>query len=122
MMTMTMGYLAPVSDFEDDVRVLKSSVVIHHCCPGANPHYHRRHVDVLDQYRPASAVRDRRGRGGCDDYHGVGLRSSGLLALRSRDVMKKHDVGIDSRCLARVVLLGSHSDGRGDRRCREVEG
>jgi hypothetical protein len=36
--------------------------------------------------------------------------------------VKRHNVGNDSRYLARVVLLGGHSDGRGDRRCREVEG
>jgi hypothetical protein len=35
--------------------------------------------------------------------------------------VKRRDAGNDFRCLARVVLLGGHSNGHGDRWCREVE-
>ena len=122
MMTTTMGHSASVYDSEDDARVLGNPLVVHHCCSGADLRHRHRHGGVRDQYRPASAVRDHRVHGGCGGYHGLGSRSGVLLALRSLDVVKRDDVGNDSRCLARVVLLGGHLNGHGDRWCRGVEG
>ncbi len=119
---MTMSDLVPGYDYEDDVRVLENPVVAHRCCPNADPHHHHHYGGVLHQYRPASTVRDRCDRGGCGGYHSLGFRSGVLLALRSRDVARSHDVRNGFRCHERVVLLGGHSDGHGDRWCREVEG
>ncbi|BAD73129.1 hypothetical protein [Oryza sativa Japonica Group] len=121
MMTTTMGHLALVCDSKDDVRVLGNPVVVHRCHPGADLRHRHRYGGVLDLYRPASVVRDHRARGSCGSYHGLGSRSVVLLALRSLDVVKRDDVGNNSRCLARVVLLGGHSNGHGDRWCRGVE-
>nr|BAD46516.1 hypothetical protein [Oryza sativa Japonica Group] len=117
-----MAHSAPACDSEGDVQVLENSIIVHHCCPGAGHHYHLLHVDAPDHYLLVSSVRGYRDHGGYDNHGDVGPRSSGLLAPRSRDVVRKHDVGNDSCCLTRVVLLGGCSDGRGDRRCREVEG
>ncbi len=122
MTTMTMGHLVPVYDYEDVGRVLENPVVVSRCCLSADLHRRRHYGDVLDQYRPAPAVRDRRDRGGCGGYHDLGLRSNGLLVLRYRDAVKRRDVGNGSRCLVCVAPLGGHSGDRGDRQCREVEG
>ena len=73
MMTMMMSHLVPVYDYEDDVRVLENPVVAPRYCPGTDLHRRHRYGDVLNQYRPASAVRDHRDRGG---YHGLGIRPS----------------------------------------------
>ena len=119
---MTMGRMVPSYDYEDVGRVFENPVVVSRCCLGADLHHRRHYGDVLDQYRPAPAVRDRRDRGGCGGYHGLGLRSNGLLVLRYRDAVKRRDVGNGSRRLVCVAPLGGHSGDRGDRRCREVEG
>ncbi len=119
---MMMGHLVPVYDYKDVGRVLENPVVVSRCCPGTDLHRRRHYGGILGQYRPAPAVRDHRDRGGCGGYHGLGLRSNGLLVLRYRDVMKRRDVRNGSRCLVRVAPLGGHSGDRGDRRCREVEG
>ncbi len=119
---MTMSHSVPVCDYEDDARVLENPVVAYRCCPGADLRRRHHYGGALDQYRPASAVRDYRVRGGCDDYHGLGSRSDVLVALRSRNVAKRRDVGNDFHCLACVVLLGGHSDGHGDHWCHEAEG
>nr|BAD27766.1 hypothetical protein [Oryza sativa Japonica Group] len=122
MTMMTMGRLVPAHDYEDVGRVLENPVVVACCCLSADLHHRRHYGDVLDQYRPAPAVRDRRDRGGCGGYHGLGLCSNGLLDLRYHDAMKRRNVENGSRCLVCVAPLGSHSGDRGDRRCREVEG
>ena len=115
MTTMTMGHLVPVYDYEDDVRVLENPVVVPRCCPDADLRRRHRYGGVLDQYRLAPAVRDRRDRGGGGGYHSLGLRSNGLLVLRYHDAVKRRDVGNGSRCLVRVAPLGGHSGDRGDR-------
>ena len=116
---MMMSHLVPGYEYEDDVQVLENPFVAHRCCPDGD--LRRRHLfgGVLDQSRPASAVRDHRVRGG---YHGLGSRSGVLLTPCSLDVVKRRDVGNDFHCLARIVLLGGHSNGHGDRWCHEVEG
>ncbi len=119
---MMMGRLVLACDYEDVGRVLENPVVVTRCCLGADLHHRRHYGNVLDQYRLASAVRDRRDRGGCGGYHGLGLRSNGLLVLRYRDAVKRRDVENGSRCHVCVVSLGGHSGDRGDRRCRKVEG
>ncbi len=122
MMTMMMGRLVLAYDYGDVGRVLENPVVVSRCCLGADLHHHRHYYDVLDQYRPVPAVRDRCDRGGCGGYHGLGLRLNDLLDLRYRDAVKRYDAGNSSRCLLCVMPLGGHSGDRGDRRCREVEG
>nr|AAX92890.1 hypothetical protein LOC_Os11g13460 [Oryza sativa Japonica Group] len=122
-------------DDDDDDGSLGSGVRLRGRRPGSRESYRRlpllsrpdlrrrRHYGgVLDQYRPAPAVRDRHDRGGCGSYHGLGLRSNGLLVLPYRDVAKRRDVGNGSRCLVRVASLGGYSGDRGDCRCREVGG
>ncbi len=118
---MTMGRLVPAYDYEDVGRVLENPVVVSRCYLGVDLHHRRHYGDVLDQYRPAPAVRNR-DHGGCGGYHGLGLRSNGLLVLRYHDVTKRRDVGNGSRCLVRIAPLCGHSGDRGDRRCRKVGG
>ena len=96
-MTTTMSHSAPACDSEDDVWVLGNPVVVHLCCPGVDLRHRHRYGGIFDQYRPASTVRDHHVRGG---YHGLGSRSGVLLALRSLDVVKRHNAGNGFRCLA----------------------
>ena len=106
-----MSHSVPVYDYRDGGRVLENPVVVRRYCPDVDLCRRRCYSGDLDQYRPASAVRDYRVRGGCGDYHGLGSRSDVLLVLRSRDVTKRHDVRNDFRCLTCGVLLDGHLDG-----------
>ena len=102
-MTMTMGRLVPVYDYEDDGLDLDNPVVVFRCCLGADLHRRRRYGGDHDQYCLAPVVRDRCDRGGC---RGPGPRLSDFLDFRYHGAVKRHDAESDSRCLVCVVLLG----------------
>ncbi len=121
-MRTTMGRLVPVKDYENADRVLESPVVVLHCCPGTDLCHLRHYGGVLDWYRPASFVHDRREYGGCGGDHGLGLRSNGLLVLHCRDVVKRRDDRNNSRFPVCDEPLGGRLGDHGDRWCREVEG